>query len=247
MYLRTGGRELDSPRSVSVDINYLKNVPGSVLFRLGNTWVLITATLEEGVPRFLRDSQEGWLTAEYAMLPASTKPRSPRDTSKRAQGRHVEIQRMIGRSLRSVVDLSLIRNHTIYLDCEVLQADGGTRTASINAAYIALKLLVRDCINTTGILSKDPVTDELGAISVGIVQDRVMVDLEYSEDAIAQVDMNLVMTGRKRIVEIQGSAEGAPFPVDKLNEMVESGWRGVEKMFQISRDVLASKKKDIKF
>ena len=246
MHLRSGGRALDAPRSVSVEVNYLKNVPGSVLFRLGNTWVLATATLEDGVPKFLADSHEGWLTAEYAMLPASTRPRMQRNMTPRSQGRHVEIQRMIGRSLRSVVDLALISGRTVYLDCEVLQADGGTRTASVNASYLALRYLIKSSINT-GLIEKDPVRDEIGAISVGIVQDRIMVDLEYAEDAIAQVDMNLVMTGRKRIVEIQGNAEGAPFPMDMLNEMVETGWRGIEKMFEVSRDILGNRKYDIKF
>jgi ribonuclease PH len=245
MHLRSGGRQLDIPRTVSVDTNYLENVPGSVLLRLGNTWVLATATIEEGVPKFLENSKEGWLTAEYAMIPASTKPRSPRTPTPRSQGRHIEIQRMIGRSLRAVVDLSLIKGYTIYLDCEVLQADGGTRTAAVNASFIALKLLVKHSINT-GLLEKDPVNDDLAAISVGIVQDRVMVDLDYSEDSIAQVDMNLVMTGKKRIVEIQGSAEGSPFAVDRLNEMVESGWKAIQKMFKVSRDIVGKEEFDIK-
>jgi ribonuclease PH len=245
MHLRSGGRELDSPRSVSVEPGYLKNVPGSVLYRLGNTWILATAMLEDDVPSWLKNSHEGWLTAEYGMLPASTKPRINRPKNLRTEGRHIEIQRMIGRSLRSVTDLSRITNKTIYIDCEVLQADGGTRTASVNASYIALKLLVEHCINS-GIFERDPVKDEIGSIGVGIVQDRVMVDLEYSEDSIAQVDMNLVMTGKKRIVEIQGNAEGGPFPSERLNELIEAGWSGIEKMFIVSRQILKKNSREIK-
>lgn len=244
MHIRSGGRALDAPRSISVEPGYLKNVPGSVLYRLGDTWILATASIEEDVPKFLKETKDGWLTAEYAMMPASTKPRSPRNSTPRGQGRLQEIQRMIGRSLRAIVDLSKLGNNTIILDCEVLQADGGTRTASINASYIALKLLVNSCLKT-GILQSDPVHDEIAAISVGIVQDRIMVDLDYSEDAIAQVDLNLVMTKRKRIVEIQGSAEGGPFEVNRLNEMIEAGWKGLAHIFDVARDVLKKTEYDI--
>ncbi|MBU1024163.1 ribonuclease PH [bacterium] len=245
MHLRSGGRALDAPRSVSIETGYLKNSPGSVLYRLGNTWILATATLEEDVPRWLKNSNEGWLTAEYAMLPASTKPRSQRVNTGRAQGRQFEIQRMIGRSLRCVVDLSHIPGKTIFLDCEVLQADGGTRTASVNASFIALKLMVDYCL-TTGLLQKNPVFGNVGSISVGIVQDKIMLDLDYSEDSIAQVDMNLVMTSQKKIIEIQGNAEGGPFPMEKLNDIVETGWSGIEKLIKVSLDVLGKKDLDIK-
>jgi len=244
MHYRSGGRALDAPRSISVEPGYLKSVPGSVLYRLGDTWVLATASIEEDVPKFLKDSKEGWLTAEYAMMPASTRPRSPRTTTPRGQGRLAEIQRMIGRSLRAIVDLALLGNNTVILDCEVLQADGGTRTASVNASYIALKLLINNCLKT-GLLQRDPVHDEIGAISVGIVQDRIMVDLDYSEDSIAQVDLNLVMTKRKRIVEIQGSAEGGPFDMNRLNEMVEDGWKGLAHIFEVSQDILKKTQYDI--
>jgi len=246
MHLRSGGRALDAPRSVSVEPGYLKNVPGSALYRLGDTWVLATASIEDDVPRFLRESKEGWLTAEYGMMPASTRPRSPRTpVNPRGLGRLIEIQRMIGRSLRSVVDLSNLGNNTIFLDCEVLQADGGTRTASVNASYIALKLLVSHCMKI-GILQRNPVRDEIGAISVGIVQDRIMVDLDYGEDSIAQVDMSIVMTGKKRIVEIQGNAEGKPFDVEMLDTMVQESWKGLERIFQVARDVLKNGDYDIK-
>ncbi len=241
MHLRSGGRALDAPRSISIETGYLKNNPGSVLYRLGNTWILATAMLEDDVPKFLKHSKEGWLTAEYAMLPASTKPRSQRNPPHRAQGRRIEIQRMIGRSLRSVVNLSMIKDKTIFLDCEVLQADGGTRTAAVNASFIALKLLIDYCL-TAGLMQKNPLREDVGSISVGIVHDKIMVDLEYSEDSIAQVDMNLVMTSRKRIIEIQANAEGGPFPMEKLDELVNAGWSGIEKMIEVNRDI--SNKKD---
>lgn len=244
MHLRSGGRALDAPRSISIETGYLKNNPGSVLYRLGDTWILATAMLEDDVPKFLKHSKEGWLTAEYAMLPASTKPRSQRNPL-RPKGRQMEIQRMIGRSLRSVVNLSMLTDKTIFLDCEVLQADGGTRTASVNAAFIALKLLVNHCL-TAGLLEQSPIREYLGSISVGIVQDRVMVDLEYSEDSIAQVDMNLVMTSRKRVVEIQANAEGGPFPLDKLDELVSAGWSAIEKMIKVNNEVSSEKDFDIK-
>jgi ribonuclease PH len=231
-------------RSISVEAGYLKNVPGSVLYRLGDTWVLATASIEEEVPKFLRDSKEGWLTAEYAMMPASTRPRSPRTATPRGQGRLAEIQRMIGRSLRAIVDLKLLGNNTVILDCEVLQADGGTRTASVNASFIALKLLINHCLKT-GMLQSDPVHDEIGAISVGIVQDRILVDLDYSEDSIAQVDLNLVMTRKKRIVEIQGSAEGGPFDIKRLDEMVDEGWKGLVHIFEVADDILRRTQYDI--
>jgi ribonuclease PH len=244
MHLRSGGRALDATRSISIETGYLKNNPGSVLYRLGNTWILATAMLEDDVPKFLKKSKEGWLTAEYAMLPASTKPRSHRSPLHRAQGRQIEIQRMIGRSLRSVVNLSAIKDKTIFLDCEVLQADGGTRTAAVNASFIALKLLIDYCL-TAGLIPKNPLIDDIGSISVGIVQDKIMVDLEYSEDSIAQVDMNLVMTSRKRIIEIQANAEGAPFPMEKLDDLVSMGWSGIEKMIEINRDVTSKMDYDI--
>ena len=243
MHLRSGGRALDATRSISIETGYLKNNPGSVLYRLGNTWILATAMLEDDVPKFLKNSKEGWLTAEYAMLPASTKPRSQRNPH-RPKGRQMEIQRMIGRSLRSVVNLSVIKDKTIFLDCEVLQADGGTRTASVNASFIALKLLIDYCL-TAGLMEKSPLNDDIGSISVGIVQDKIMVDMEYSEDSIAQVDMNLVMTSRKRIIEIQATAEGAPFPMEKLDDLVSMGWSGIEKMIEINRDVTSKKDYDI--
>jgi ribonuclease PH len=209
--VRFDGRRKDQVRPVKVTRNFIKHAEGAVLIEMGDTKVICTASVEEKVPPFLKGKGTGWVTAEYAMLPRATHDRSPREAVKGKQGgRTLEIQRLVGRSLRSVTDLSQLGERSIWIDCDVIQADGGTRTASITGAFIALAdaclaLKKKDAIKRL------PLTDYLAAVSVGKVGGETMVDLAYTEDSMAEVDMNLVMTGRGRYVEIQGTAERTPF------------------------------------
>ena len=236
---RPDGRRADEMRPIAIQRGYVKHAEGSVLISIGDTRVLCTASVEEKVPQWLRGSGQGWVTAEYGMLPRSTHERSPREASKgRVGGRTHEIQRLIGRALRSVVDLEALGERTIWLDCDVLQADGGTRTTSITGAYIALvealaKLAQREK------WKKLPVSEIVAATSVGIVDGRPLLDLCYEEDCNAQVDMNIVMTERGNIVEIQGTAEGWPFIKDELYALIDLAEQGITQLVAESRKALS--------
>jgi ribonuclease PH len=220
-------RASDEIRPVRITRGYTEMTPGSVLFEMGRTRVLCTAAFEEDVPRWMRDSGEGWVTAEYSMLPGSSSQRVRRSAIE--GGRTKEIQRLIGRSLRAIVDMKAMGPLTVRVDCDVLQADGGTRTASISGAWIALA----DAFDTRiaeGRLEATPLTDHIAAISVGMVGEEALLDLEYSEDFAADVDANVVMTGSGKIVEVQGTAEGAPFDRDQLDRMLDLAAKGISEL-----------------
>jgi ribonuclease PH len=236
--MRKDGRSNDEIRRVKITRNFIPPAEGSVLIEMGNTRVICTASIEERVPSFLKDKATGWITAEYGMLPRSTNTRMIRESSSgRIGGRTQEIQRLIGRSLRSVVDLELLGERTIWLDCDVIQADGGTRTASITGAYIALVDAIRFGIRN-GIIQRDPVNDFLAAISVGMVDGEPMLDLCYDEDFRADVDMNIVMTGKGNFVELQGTAEGVPFSRESLDLLVDLGEKGIRELIRLQKEVL---------
>jgi len=216
------GRRADELRPVEILLDYLEQPMGSVLYSQGKTKVLCTASLEEGVPRWLRDSGRGWLTAEYSLLPASTGERTQREASAGKQkGRTVEIQRLIGRAIRSVLDFETLGERTLWLDCDVLQADGGTRCAAISGAWVA----AARALGKAGLSRALP--DSVAAVSLGIVDGQLLIDLDYEEDSSAEVDLNLVMTGSARLVEVQATAERAPFDRDALNELLDLGARGI--------------------
>jgi ribonuclease PH len=216
--------------------NYLKSAEGSVLIEMGDTKVICTATVENSVPPFLRGKGTGWVTAEYAMLPRSSSQRIQRERSK-VGGRTHEIQRLIGRSLRSVVDMSALGERSVLIDCDVVQADGGTRTASITGAYVALVDALR-YMKKIGLIVTIPVKDYLAAISVGIVGGKPLLDLCYVEDSEAEVDMNLVMTGMGKIVEVQGTAEGEPFSLDELGKLIALGKKGIKTLVNKQKELL---------
>ena len=216
------GRRADELRPVEILLDYLEQPMGSALYSQGKTKVLCTASLEEGVPRWLRDSGRGWLTAEYSLLPASTGERTQREASAGKQkGRTVEIQRLIGRAIRSVLDFETLGERTLWLDCDVLQADGGTRCAAISGAWVA----AARALGKAGLSRALP--DSVAAISLGIVDGQLLIDLDYEEDSSAEVDLNLIMTGSARLVEVQATAERAPFDRDALNELLDLGARGI--------------------
>jgi ribonuclease PH len=230
MQFRNDGRALDEIRPVEIIPDYIEQPIASVLYRQGRTWVLAAIDADDQVPRHAKDRGEGWLTADYALLPASTRPRTPREARiGRQSGRTVEIQRIIGRSLRAVVDLYKIPDVSIYIDCDVLQADGGTRTASITAAYIALAIGIERLIDY-GKLAVNPLNDTLAAISCGIVQGFEILDMNYNEDAMAAVDLNLAITGSGRYVEIQGTAEGRAIGSDELDRLLGLAQKGVREL-----------------
>lgn len=240
-FFRVDERKAEELRPVSFTPGYLDYPAGSVLISIGNTRVLCAATVEESVPRFLRGKGSGWLTAEYSLLPCSTHTRSLREASRGKQGgRTMEIQRLIGRSLRSVVDLNALGERTIWIDCDVLQADGGTRTASISGAYAALALALMKLEAEHKIKGKIPLTDTLAAVSVGMVGDTPVLDLDYREDSTAKVDMNVVMTGRGEFVEIQGTAEGKPFGMDFLQKMLSLAQTGINDLIRQMDDNIFS-------
>jgi len=238
--VRADGRAPDALRDVELELDFTENPLGSVLCSFGRTRVLCTVTEEARVPGWLRGRGQGWLTAEYAMLPGSTDTRNERDSSRgKVSGRSQEIQRLIGRSLRAVADLSALGERTLYVDCDVLQADGGTRTASITGGYTALALACAR-LQARGDLEKSPLRDSVAAISVGVVDGEVRLDLPYEEDARAEVDMNVVATGQGRFIEVQGTGEGATFTAEELRAMTELALRGIEDLSRIQRSVLAS-------
>ncbi|MBS7525599.1 ribonuclease PH [Fusibacter paucivorans] len=235
--MRIDGRAFDAHRPVKITRNYVKHPHGAVLIEMGETKVICTATVEERVPSFLKGAESGWLTAEYAMLPGSTQSRKSRNT-KGVDGRSQEIQRLIGRSLRAIIDLKALGERTIWIDCDVIQADGGTRTASITGAYIALS----DAINrlmTEGVLTQSPIITSVAAISVGIVAGEPLLDLCYVEDSKADVDMNLIMTGEGRFVEVQGTGEEATYSKEELMTLLALGEKGIASLTAYQEAVLA--------
>ncbi|MGQ0551607.1 MAG: ribonuclease PH [Planctomycetota bacterium] len=219
---RLDGRAANQLRPLTFKTGWLPSAAGSVLVDLGNTRVLCTALVEEGVPPFLQSSDQGWLTAEYSMLPASTGERHARDRGGRPDGRAVEIQRLIGRALRAVVNRRAFPGRTVWVDCDVIAADGGTRTASINGAFVAMQSAFRE-LQARGALRTWPLTDSVRAVSVGLIEGEPVVDLSYYEDSQAEVDMNLVMTGSGKLIEVNGGAERGTFGLDELQSMIELG------------------------
>jgi ribonuclease PH len=235
---RFDGRKLDQMRPAKITRNYLKGAPGSVLIEMGDTKVICTTTIEEQVPPFLRNKGVGWLTAEYGMLPRSSPQRIRRESSAgKVGGRTHEIQRLIGRSLRAVVDLSVIGERTFTMDCDVIQADGGTRTASITGAFIALCDAITDARAKNTILV-NPVKDYLAAVSVGVVAGVPVLDLCYVEDSKAHVDMNVVRTGKGGFVELQGTAEGEPFTREQMDGLVELANKGIDQLIAMQKEAL---------
>ncbi|MCC6483841.1 MAG: ribonuclease PH [Armatimonadetes bacterium] len=235
---RIDGRSVDELRPCKITRNYIKYAEGSCLIEMGDTRVICTASVEEKVPLFRKGSGGGWVTAEYGMIPRSCKERNQREAGRGQQGgRTLEIQRLVGRSMRSVVDLDAMGERTIWLDCDVIQADGGTRTASITGAYVAL-VDAFDYLTKQKLISRKPVSTSLAAVSVGIVSGAELLDLCYEEDSVAQVDMNLVMTGEGKFVEIQGTAEATPFGRDRLNKLLDLGERGIRQLMQIQKAAL---------
>ena len=238
--MRTDGRKETQLRPVVITPSYIKSADGSVLIEVGDTRVICTAKLEEKVPGFLRNSGKGWITAEYGMLPSSSQVRISREAARgRIGGRTYEIQRLIGRSLRAIADLKVLGEKTVWIDCDVIQADGGTRTASITGAYVALVEAVHGLMKK-GLLQGNPVKDSVAAVSVGIVDGKTLLDLSYYEDSRAEVDMNFVMTGSGRFVEVQGTAESSPFTKKKLDRMAEIAQQGIHELLKIQKKVLAT-------
>ena len=240
--MRTDGRKAGDLRPIRVTPGVQKHAEGSVLFELGETKVICAASVEERLPPFLRGSGKGWVTAEYAMLPRATDTRSQREgRTGRVQGRTQEIQRLIGRSLRAVIDLASLGERTITVDCDVLQADGGTRTASINGAWIALWQACSRLAGS-GTIPGNPVREPVAAVSVGMCGGRVLVDLDYAEDSAAEVDMNVVMTGSGNLIEVQGTAEGKPFTRGELDGMLEASVRAGKRILALQKEWMRRKR-----
>ncbi len=237
--MRSSNRKASQSRDVKITRHFTCHAEGSVLIEVGNTKVLCTASVEESVPSFLRGKGQGWVTAEYGMLPRSTHTRSAREAAKGKQsGRTQEIQRLIGRSLRAVTDLAALGERQITIDCDVLQADGGTRCAAITGAWVALY----DACSTllgAGKVSVHPLRDQVAAISVGISKGVAVLDLDYVEDSTCDTDMNVVMTGKGGLVEIQGTAEGEPFSREEMNELVDMAEQGIARLIALQKDALA--------
>jgi len=233
---RVDGRSPDQLRPIKVTPGFMKHAEGSVLIEMGDTHVICTASVEERVPHFLMGKGQGWITAEYAMLPRSTHTRTQRET-RGAKGRTQEIQRLIGRAIRGIADLKNLRERTIWIDCDVISADGGTRTASITGAYIAVALAI-DRLDKRKKLKGPVLRDSLAAISVGIVDGEPCLDLCYGEDSSAEVDMNVVMTGDGRFVEVQGTAEGEPFDQDQLQSMLRLAAKGIVELTEIQKTTI---------
>jgi ribonuclease PH len=236
-YQRNDGRGAGDLRPIRFERGFTRNAPGSVLACFGETRVLCTATYTDGVPPFLKGKGQGWLTSEYSMLPSSTLTRKARDRAGAVDGRSVEIQRLIGRALRAVVKLGNMTERTVWVDCDVLQADGGTRTTAISGAWVALSDLFAH-MDEKRVLRSWPLASQVAAVSVGVVEGTVVCDLDYAEDSRAETDMNLVMTGAGAFVEVQGSAEGAPFTRDQLAAMLELGQAAIERVFAAQRAAL---------
>ena len=236
--MRPSGRAAEQVRPIKITRHYTKHAEGSVLVEFGETKVLCNATVEESVPRFLKGQNQGWVTAEYGMLPRATNSRTQREAAKGKQtGRTMEIQRLIARSLRAMIDLKLLGEYTITLDCDVIQADGGTRTASITGACVALNDAINKMI-ANGKLKQNPIKSLVAAVSVGIVEGQAVCDLEYIEDSNADTDMNVIMTDDGRIIEVQGTAEGDPFSHDELLQLLELAKNGIATIIDAQRQAL---------
>jgi len=236
--LRVDGRRPDELRPVKITRTFIKHAEGSVLFEMGDTKVICTVSVEEKVPPFLRGQNRGWVTAEYAMLPRATPERVIREASKGKQGgRTLEIQRLIGRSLRAVTDMDEMGERTFWIDCDVIQADGGTRTASVTGAFVALADAIA-VIRAKGLIKKNPLKDYLAAVSVGKVGGEYLTDLCYAEDSLADVDMNLVMTGKGEFVEVQGTAERCAFSQEELHKFLALGGNGIKALVTIQRELV---------
>lgn len=235
---RVDGRRADEGRPLAFTPHFLKHAVGSVLIEVGDTKVICAATVEDRVPSFLKGSGKGWVTAEYGMLPRSSQDRIPRESVRgKISGRTQEIQRLIGRSLRAVIDLPKLGERTVWIDCDVLQADGGTRTASISGAFVALALALREQ-KEAGKLDVDPIKDHVAATSIGMKDDNFLLDLNYHEDSRADVDMNVVMTGAGEFVEVQGTAESEPFSHEALQRMLGVASRGIADIVEAQREIL---------
>lgn len=237
---RSDGRSANQLRPIKFERNWLENAEGSCLVHFGRTRVLCVATFSEGVPRFKKDSGEGWVTAEYAMLPRSTESRSDRESVKgKLGGRTQEISRLVGRSLRAIINNKAMGENTIVLDCDVLQADGGTRTAAISGAYVALVDALRWAKEKGFIESVENVlTDSVAAVSVGVIDGEIRLDLHYEDDVRAQTDMNVIMTGSGKFIEVQGTAEGAPFDKQELDQLLEIASQGCQEITQLQKQAL---------
>jgi ribonuclease PH len=238
MIYRSDNRALNQMRPVKITPEYIATAEGSCLIEVGNTRVICTASIEESVPNWMRNSGKGWITSEYGMLPRATLTRTPREVSKgRPGGRTHEIQRLIGRSMRAVVDLKAMGERTLWIDCDVIQADGGTRTASITGAFVALAQAMQKLVEA-GTLKKIPLRDYVAATSVGIVDGEVMLDLAYEEDSRAEVDMNFVVTGSGNFIELQATAEQVPFTDEQLQKMIASARKGLAELLAFQREAL---------
>ncbi len=234
--VRVDGRKPNELRPIKITRNYLKDVEGAVLMESGHTKVLCTATIQPDVPPFLRGKGQGWVTAEYGMLPRSSRTRIQREAGRNRTGRTQEIQRLIGRSLRAIIDLVKLGERTIILDCDVIQADGGTRTTAISGVYLALHDAC-SCLMKSGAIKEWPLRDYAAAVSVGIVDEIAVVDLNYTEDSRAEVDMNVVMTGSEKIIEIQGTAEKIPFSRGQMNELMDLAVQGIKTIIQQQKNL----------
>ncbi|MCI4411333.1 MAG: ribonuclease PH [Thiotrichales bacterium] len=238
-FSRPSQRAINEMRHVSIQPEFTMHAEGSVMVSFGNTKVICTASVEEKVPGFLRGKGEGWVTAEYGMLPRSTSTRMDREAARgKQQGRTQEIQRLIGRSLRAALDLKALGERTITIDCDVIQADGGTRTASVTGGYVALAIAIQKLL-TTGKLTKNPLQYQVASVSVGIYEGQAVLDLDYAEDVAAQTDMNVVMVNDGRFIEVQGTAEDAPFSMQEMQAMLALAQEGIAQLFVVQQSVLA--------
>ncbi|MFT4399836.1 ribonuclease PH [Bacillus sp. SW14] len=245
--MRHDGRQHDELRPITFELDFISHPEGSVLITAGNTKVICNASVEDRVPPFLRGGGKGWITAEYSMLPRATNQRTIRESSKgKITGRTMEIQRLIGRALRAVVDLEKLGERTIWIDCDVIQADGGTRTASITGAFLAMAIAIGKLLKA-GTIKANPITDFLAAISVGIDKEQgILLDLNYEEDSSAEVDMNVIMTGGGRFVELQGTGEEATFSRDDLNGLLGLAEKGIQELIDKQKEVLGDSLPDLK-
>lgn len=236
--MRADGRGPEDLRPVKMTPDFIPSAEGSVLIEMGRTRVIVTATVDDGVPSFLKGTGKGWVTGEYGMLPRSTEERTPRESTRgRQSGRTLEIQRMIGRTLRAATDLKALGERTVWLDCDVIEADGGTRTASVTAAFVALALAL-ERMTAAGMMRAVPLFDSVAATSVGIVDEQLLLDLVYEEDSRAQVDMNVVMTGSGQFVEVQASAEGRPYTTEELQKLLDVAGGGIRELTKAQQELL---------
>lgn len=236
--MRSGDRAADRMRPVHIEPHFISSAEGSALIRVGETQVICTATLEESVPGFLKGQGRGWVTSEYGMIPRATSNRTPREAARGRQGgRTHEIQRLIGRSLRAVTNMEALGERTFWIDCDVIRADGGTRTASITGAFVAMALACKKAMENK-VFKKIPLTDFVAAVSVGLVGTELLLDLDYPEDANAEVDMNVVMTGSDRLIEVQATAEGRTFSQEEMNSLIELARKGIQELKTVQQDVL---------